>query len=159
MEHSPWEANRFSGSQEIPRILWNPKFHYGFYNSLPTVPVLSQLAPVHTSTSRFLKIHLSIILPSTPGSPKWSFSLRFPHQIPVYASPLTHTRYITAHLILLDFTTRKILGEEYRSLSSSSCIFHPSPVTSSLLGPNILLSTLFLLNKQSVQYCWLSLGT
>jgi hypothetical protein len=28
MEQSPsWEANRFSVSQEIPRILWNPKVH------------------------------------------------------------------------------------------------------------------------------------
>jgi hypothetical protein len=29
MEHSPsWEANHFAVSQEIPHILWNPKFHY-----------------------------------------------------------------------------------------------------------------------------------
>ena len=29
MEYSPsWEANRFSASQEIPRILWNRKVHY-----------------------------------------------------------------------------------------------------------------------------------
>ena len=28
MEQSPsWEANRFSDSQEIPHILWNPKIH------------------------------------------------------------------------------------------------------------------------------------
>jgi len=35
-----------------------------------------------------------------------------------------------------------MLGEQYRSLSSSLCSFFHSPVTSSLLGPNILLNTL-----------------
>jgi hypothetical protein len=29
-----------------------------------------------------------------PGSSKWSLSLRFPQQNPVYASPLPHTRYM-----------------------------------------------------------------
>ena len=48
-----------------------------------------------------------------------------------------------AHPILQDFITRTILGEQYTSLSSSLCSFLHSPVTSSLLGPNILLSTLF----------------
>jgi len=47
------------------------------------------------------------------------------------------------HLILLHFITRTIVGEEHRSLSSSLCSFLHSPVTSSLLGPNIILSTLF----------------
>jgi hypothetical protein len=27
MEQSPWEANRFSASQKIPRILCKPKVH------------------------------------------------------------------------------------------------------------------------------------
>jgi hypothetical protein len=35
------------------------------------------------------------------------------------------------------------MGEEYRSISSSLCNLLHSPVTSSLLGSNILLNTLF----------------
>jgi len=41
------------------------------------------------------------------------------------------------------FNPRTTFGKEYRSLSSSLCNFLHSPVTSSLLGPNTLLNTLF----------------
>ena len=48
-----------------------------------------------------------------------------------------------AHLSLLDLITRIIFGDEYTEQSSSLCILLQSPVSSSLFGPNILLSTLF----------------
>ena len=47
------------------------------------------------------------------------------------------------HLILLHLTHQVMFSEQYRPLSSSLCSYLQSPVTSSLLGPNILLSTLF----------------
>ena len=95
MEQSPsWEPNRFSLSQEIPHILWNSKVYYPIHNFPPPVPILSKLYPLHTPTSHFLKIHLNIILPCTPGFPKWSLSLRFPQQNPVYALLVPHTCYM-----------------------------------------------------------------
>ena len=94
------EANRFSASQEIPHILWNPKVHYRIRKCQPPVPILSHIEPVHAPPHpnnpipQFLKILLYIILPSTPGSSKWSFSLRFPYQNPAHISPLPHTCYM-----------------------------------------------------------------
>jgi len=55
---SPWAANWFSTSQEIPRILWNPKVHYRTRKSPPPVPTQSQIHPVHSPTTHFLKSHL-----------------------------------------------------------------------------------------------------
>jgi hypothetical protein len=69
--------------------------------------------------------HLSSVLPPSP----------------IRAACPTH--------LVLDLITQIIFGE-YRSLSSLLCSFLDSPVTSSLLDPSILFSTLFSNTLQSV---------
>jgi len=51
LEQSPsWETNRFSTSQEIPHILWNPNVRYRIQKCLPPISILSQLDPAHIHT-------------------------------------------------------------------------------------------------------------
>jgi len=68
-----------------------------------TCPYTKPHQSVHASPFHFLKIHFSIILPSTPRYSKRSISLRSPHPIPICTSPhpipictsaVTHTCYM-----------------------------------------------------------------
>ena len=138
-----WEANRLAASQEIPCISWIPKVRYRTHKRQPPVPILGQPIPVHIPTSHLLEIHPNIIHPSLLRSPQWSLSLLFPNQDPIHPPLLTHMRHMLSPSHSSQFITHTILDEEYKSFSSSLCSLLHSPVTSSLLGPNILLNTMF----------------
>jgi len=117
MVQSPsWAANWFAASQEIPRISWNPNVHYRTHRRPPPVYILGQPNPVHIPTSHLLEIHPNIIHPSTPRSPQWYLSLRFPHQDPIHSPLLTYTRHMP-------------------SPSHSSRFYHPHNIWRTALNP------------------------
>ena len=132
IEQSPsWEANLFSASQEILHIAWNPQVHFAFtcasHLSLSCArPIQSMPShPISWRSILILSFHLCLsfsggLIPS--GFP--TKTLYTPLLSPIHAT-------FPTHLILLDLP-RTIFGDEYRSLSSSLCIFftpllpHPS---------------------------------
>ena len=137
----PWEANRSSASQEIPRVVWNSKFYHRVHKRPPPVRILSQISTVHASPTHFF--HFNIIFPSTLKSSNLALSLRFLHQNPGWTSPLPIHVLRAPPIALFSIWSPEQHLVEYRSLSYSLCTFLHSPVTSFLLGPNTLLSTLF----------------
>ena len=144
MEQSPsWQAKRFSASQEISTFYRTQRF----ITTLTSAQHLSlswassiQPMPLHPTSWRSILIlssHLCLGFPSglfLSGFP--TKILYAPHLSPKHATCPTNPN-------LPDLITWIIFDEEYRSPSSSLCSFPHCPVTSSFLGLNILLSTLF----------------
>jgi hypothetical protein len=143
MEQSPsWEANWFCSQSRnsphftepevsLPHLLVPAICPYPEPNqSIPCPHITLPEEPKILSSHLRLEL-LSCLFPSGFTTKTLYTSLLF---------PLRATG--TAYLFLLDVFTWRILGEEYRPLSSSLCSFIHSLVTSSLLGSNILLSTL-----------------
>ena len=136
---------KLTGSQLVKKF---PAF-YGRQSSLPhsqlpatcpyTEPARSSPYPPHPTSRRSILILSSHLHPSLPSG---LFTSGFPTK--TLYTPLLSPMYATlpTNLILLGLITRTILGEEYKSLSSSLCSFLLSLATSFLLGPNIL-NTLF----------------
>ena len=125
MEQSPsWAANRSSASQEIPRILWNLKVNYRTHKWPSPVPILSHIYPgqvPHTTSWRSILILSSNL---RLGLPSDLFPSGFPTK-PLYTSLFSPIRAICpAHLNLLDFMSRTILGEKYTQYFITNKIFH-----------------------------------
>ena len=97
------------------------------------VLILSQINPIN-ATIPLLGNPFSYYPPYTAQSP--------PSKSYIHLSSPPIRATCPAHPILLNLITGIIFGE-YRSLGSSVYGLLHSPATSSLFGPNILLSTLF----------------
>jgi len=83
-QSSSWEADGHSASQQIPRLLWNPRAHYRVHESPPLVPILSQLHLLHTVSC----------FPSMSRSSEWSLSFRLSDQNLVCISHRVHACYM-----------------------------------------------------------------
>ena len=83
--------------------------------------------PISRRSILILSSHLSL------GLPNGLFS---PHQKKYMSRLSTMRATCPAHLLFLDFISRKILGEEYKSLSLTLCSILLFQVTSSPLGQN-----------------------
>ena len=111
MEHSPsWEGNRFSASQEFPRILWNPEVHYSFGKKTSLLH-LCGTRPIQSTASLIFKTYFNIIIPFMPGSSKCTVSTIFPNENPVRASGLSRTYHIT----LFYLVNRILFGDLYKT--------------------------------------------
>ena len=138
MEQSPsWKANRFSASQ-IPTLYGTRIFvtmtTSAHHLSLSSARSIQSMHPHATLWRSILSLSSHLCLHLQNGL--------FPQVSP--PKPCMHPcscPYVP-HLVL-DLITWIIFGEEYRSFSSSLCSFLHSPLTLSLLGSNIPLSTLF----------------
>jgi hypothetical protein len=140
MEQNPsWETNRFSASQELPRIFWSPKVHYRIHKCPQPVPVLSQLNPIHAPHLTFwlsiliLSFHLRLVLPNG------LFPSDFPTKTPYTPLPFPYTCYtpLQSHSSRLNHPNN--IGWGVQIIEILIMYFPPLSCYPSVLGPNVLL--------------------
>ena len=110
---------------------------------------LNSLQSLMNLESWSLNFILIYFLPSTPCSSKPSPFVRFPHQNPVRIFQVPTTCHMPSPPQLVTIMS---FGMEYKSCISFLCSFLQSSFTSSLLAPDILLSTIFSHNLSTINH-------
>ena len=105
----------------------------------------SNVKPAHAIPADVFKIHFNINLPSMPRSTNCSLPFVCPHQTTVQIPVVPPPHHIFANLFSLILLAGwyGLFGAQYKSWSSTTRNFLPSPVTSSLPDTNVFLNTTF----------------
>jgi len=144
MVQSPsWEANCFAASQEIPRISRKPKVHYRTHKRPSPVSILGQPNPVHIPTSHLLEIHPNMIHHLRLGLPIGLLPSGFPTKTLYTPSPHPYAPHVQPISFFSILSPAQHWARSTNHLAPRYANLLYSPITSSLLGPNILLNTMF----------------
>ena len=150
-EHSPsWEADSSSSSQEIPRILWNLKVHYRSHVRPPSVPILSQINPVHASPFSSLSVHFILSSQLRLGLPG-GLLLRFSQ--PKLCIYLSSTPYMLHAPPMSFHSTRS--PEKYLVLSTDhkAPLYEIFSISLLLCSPCAQISSVSLLFSNTISLC------
>ena len=127
------------------------------------VQFLSQINPVHFLSAHSLKVSFSIIRQSTSSFSKCSPSFKFPHQIPLYTSPLHHTCYVPGSSHCSGFFHPNIMWWEVKIIKFLAMYYFPLPYYLLPLRPKyvshhpifIYLHPLSVCHNEGLSYTWI----
>ena len=115
----------------FPELCGTPKVHHSIHNSPLSVPILSQINPLHAQ-SYLLKIHFNIILPCTPRFASGFFPCRHDMAGPQVTDKrdVLQIRHVTANILNKQVRTAKYGWSSSWGLGEKLTIPHGKNLTS-----------------------------